>query len=87
MFRRDRKKVKKNRLLGTVHSFASLTISISTPFLCGFLHKRSDLYLQLISSRLDCDWDTVSAFSCRSIDAGMSRWSGGAGSGGVVGGG
>uniref|UniRef100_A0A182MBD7 Uncharacterized protein n=1 Tax=Anopheles culicifacies TaxID=139723 RepID=A0A182MBD7_9DIPT len=36
---------------------------------------------------LDCDCDTVSAFNCRSMEAGMRRWSGGAGSGGVVGGG
>lgn len=45
------------------------------------------LFLQLISSRLDCECDTAAfSFSCRRIDDGVRRWwSGGAGSGGVEG--
>lgn len=45
------------------------------------------MLLHVISSRLDCDAETMFPLNCLIIDEGAIKWSGGAGSGGVVGGG
>lgn len=44
-------------------------------------------FLHVISSKLDWDAETIFPLNCLIIELGAIKWSGGAGSGGVVGGG